>query len=913
MESIAVSRPFLGALQNCGLLTPTQLAPFLATPLPDVDLAQALVRAGHLTEFQANQLLAGKSRGLVLANRYRILQPIGAGGMGQVFLAEHHLMRRRVAVKVLPPRLAADAVLRERFVREARAAAALDHPNIVRAYDVDEGDKVLFLVMEYVAGATLAQLVGQVGPLPVGEACNYITQAAQGLAYAHAHDIVHRDIKPQNLLVTAEGLVKALDLGLAKVGGNDGDGLTRQHNAGDILGTADYMAPEQATSSADTGPAADQYALGCTLFFLLAGKPPFGGRSAAQKLLAHQIKPLPELPDVPAEVFAILQRMTAKQPADRYPTLDDLLIDLAAYATAPPRRNLAALGVAEPSSPSRLSATRLQASPSSISEAPTTIGDPFATLDETTEEDAIPPLAQAVARPFALGWWLKTGSLASVCLAIVFIVAFGGRRVAPPEPTTAEGVPPARETVAPKLDWQRMNHGQFLAAVAKLPLWEQVDLTMLRMRYANQGMAENYELAYGGERPVRLRFNGRDLETLEPLAALTTLQQLLISLDGHKAQSRLADLSPLQKLPLKELVMYHHRNVRDLRPLAQMPLENLQASETGVNNLEPLRGMRTLRSLALNGTPVSNLNPVADLLIDGLAVGWTRVTNFAPLVKLPLKYLDARATSFADAELLRGKPLEHLDLRETPVQNLAGLQNAPLKALWLPDAIIPANYGVLRSLKQLEKLNDHPPADVLKWAHPEPTKDWLFRDTFAAGQPQGWAEVAEGWHTKTLSNQQSVLVSSGSKLERCVVSKQEWTDYEIACSIQVGIGSGKPALLGRCSTQGIGQQHYALFFDPHGLYGGQIYWCLALEELTEQPKWITLAEGKVERPQSNWLRVRFRLHGSALSAAVAEDGVHYRQVFHVQNNQKKDGPAGLKQFGFGKRAVFRNLLVYPIP
>lgn len=298
-----------------------------AAPLAPKELAHILVKHGLLTKLQAGELLRGRWRGFFIGGKYKVLEHLGSGGMGRVYLCEHARMGRRVAIKVLPPEKADDDATYRRFMREARAAASLDHPNIVRAHDIDHEpsgqDVIHFLVMEYVDGASLQEIVGKVGPLSVERACHYVWQAACGLQYAHDAGLVHRDIKPANLLLDRAGLVKILDLGLARLVNDTADNLTRQLGSRNLLGTADYLAPEQATDSHTADIRADIYGLGCTFYFLLTGKPPFGG-SITQKLVSHQkMKPVPIRslrPDVPDGLVRIVDRMMAKKPFDRFQT-----------------------------------------------------------------------------------------------------------------------------------------------------------------------------------------------------------------------------------------------------------------------------------------------------------------------------------------------------------------------------------------------------------------------------------------------------------------------------------------------------------------------------------------------------------------------------------------------------------------
>lgn len=342
---IAVER-FVSLLQRSGIVSEDHLERLrreLADDASGLDcsgkIARQLVEQEVLTSWQADHLLRGKHRGFLLGP-YRILKPLGKGGMGQVFLAEHQMMRRRCAVKVLPPKVVEnhDRVI-ERFYREAQAVAALDHKNIVRAYDVNKAmqgsTEIHYLVMEFIDGRDLQKLVEEEGTLDYGRAAHFIRQAAEGLEHAHRAGLVHRDVKPANLLVDGAGVVKVLDLGLARFF-NDGDqAALTDRNKMTILGTADYLAPEQAMDSSQVDGRADVYGLGHTFYFLLMGHPPFPKGSVAQRLMAHQMKtPAPitnKRPDAPRELLAIIDKMTAKRPEDRYRSAAEVAEALTAW------------------------------------------------------------------------------------------------------------------------------------------------------------------------------------------------------------------------------------------------------------------------------------------------------------------------------------------------------------------------------------------------------------------------------------------------------------------------------------------------------------------------------------------------------------------------------------------------------
>jgi serine/threonine protein kinase len=283
---------------------PTAVHPMAAqspTPLPDV--------------------VPGIPPELVDHPRYRVLGLLGAGGMGSVFKAEHRMMERPVALKVINPALTGDQSAIDRFRREVRTAAKLTHPNIVTAYDAEQVGDLHFFVMEFIDGNSLDRWVSKAGPLPVPEACNYIRQAALGLQYAHERGMVHRDIKPQNLLRTKDGEVKILDFGLARFA-SERSGKDSLTHSGVVMGTPDYIAPEQANDARSADIRADIYSLGCTLYFLLTAQVPFPNGTTLQKFIAHleqTPRPVREMrPDVPADLEAVLGRMMAKTPADRY-------------------------------------------------------------------------------------------------------------------------------------------------------------------------------------------------------------------------------------------------------------------------------------------------------------------------------------------------------------------------------------------------------------------------------------------------------------------------------------------------------------------------------------------------------------------------------------------------------------------
>ena len=335
---VSLEEFFIG-LRTLGALSDEETRQLRATAEVDPNaetverLAGELVTQRKLTPFQSAQLLQGQWARLSLGD-YLLLEKIGEGGMGEVYLALHRRMGRRVAMKLLSGGAAPAADVSQRFQREIMTIARLSHPNIVTAYDAGADKGMLYLVMEYVEGNTLQEFVARRGPLPVAEALDYLQQAARGLAAAHACGIIHRDVKPANLLRDAQGVVKILDLGLARLVGPARDwshvrgpkSITRPDL---ILGTIDYMAPEQAASSATADHRADIYSLGCCLYYFLHGRPLYQRDTVIDAMIAHREAPIPRLrdarPDVPGELDEVFQRMVAKRPEDRFASLGELL------------------------------------------------------------------------------------------------------------------------------------------------------------------------------------------------------------------------------------------------------------------------------------------------------------------------------------------------------------------------------------------------------------------------------------------------------------------------------------------------------------------------------------------------------------------------------------------------------------
>ena len=337
----------INALTEAGVWTADQAGVARAAVRPNDDanrIVESLKSAGPLTSYQIRKVRHKRIIDLTLGH-FVILDKIGEGGMGKVYKAVSGKIPKPVALKVVRPHLMSNKTVLRRYKREASAAAAMDHPNIVTLIDADELDGRYFLAMEYVEGSDLSRLVKENGALPYQEAAEYIRQSALGLQHAHERGLIHRDIKPSNLIVSGEralpgtdGIanIKILDMGLVRsIMENDDVSRTELTRDGTVVGTPDYMAPEQAKNSSKVDARADLYSLGATLFYLLRAQSPFPDGSPIDKLLRHQLDPPPDLkklrPDLPAGLVAIVSKLLRKKPEERYPNAAELAVALQPY------------------------------------------------------------------------------------------------------------------------------------------------------------------------------------------------------------------------------------------------------------------------------------------------------------------------------------------------------------------------------------------------------------------------------------------------------------------------------------------------------------------------------------------------------------------------------------------------------
>lgn len=629
-----LSQPLLEALCSSGQIT-AQIAQdlqksFNAGDHRSVleDLTRLVAAEGGLTSFQVQAIRENRIGELALGN-YLLLAPIGRGGMGEVFRARHRRMDRVVALKVVRGDIGLSEECLRRFQREVKAAARLSHPNIVTAYDADEVGGRHFLVMEYVDGRDLGQLVSHLRPLSVPEAVECVLQVAAGLSYAHQQGVIHRDLKPSNLLVDREGRVKILDLGLARL--EDAvspsiSGAARLTASGLIMGTVDYMAPEQAVDSRSVDRRADIYSLGCTLFFLLTGRPVFPRDSLAERLMAHRQDPAPSLcltrRNVPEKLDRIFQQMMAKSPAERFDSASAVVAALQAAG-------LAATRAAEPLAARVMeSASRAETHGAGSAESP---------------EDRLPPLIAPVHPPAP---WASRRRRAPIAIATAVLTAVALLMVVAGAVLWWPGRPGSREAPVPARPATAKTAAKAEDAGSPAP-------------------RANVAPADGG------------LERRSALRVLQLRGSLEVYLGTEKRAVSSSEELPRERFQIAQVGLgdspVRDEDLKDLQALTrveEMALWNTAISDAGLAHLE---GLKTLRALYLNGTAVhgpglERLTSLQRLELNGTPVDDAGLRHLATLRQLECLYLNGTSISDAGLKTLHSLAnLKELHLEQTRV------------------------------------------------------------------------------------------------------------------------------------------------------------------------------------------------------------------------------------------------------
>ncbi len=688
---------FVQQLADSGILAGESLREFLppnAAPKNAEELARELVRQRKLTKFQATQLWQGKGKSLVLGN-YVLMDKIGQGGMGAVYKAEHRRMKRLVAIKMLPPELMKDAAAAARFEREVQAAAKLRHPNIVAADDSDCASGVHFLVMEYVDGSDLAALIQKNGPLPVNQAVNFIIQAARGLEFAHSEGVVHRDIKPANFLLDKRGTVKILDMGLARIDGESA-GQAALTTTGAIMGTVDFMSPEQAMDTKTADARADIYALGCSLYFLLTGKVTYEGDTVMKKLVAHRELPIPSLraarQEVPEQVDAVFKKMIAKKVENRYQTMTEVITALEQCVCSQEQmaKTERSLGTSTDTFDLDLKTLFRDVSLEQT--------EPIRTLKPSR-----PPIDHGMKKTVLIG-----GAVLGVMIllaGVIFTVNTNNRTLvataSEPDARIEKLIPLEKaavvEAVAGGKPWESPDFQRWMKDVAAKPALEQVDAVSKKLMELNPGFDGQISSPWGESKPpviqddnvVEMQIFIDKVADLSPIRALPELGKLhclfrqkttqridLSSLNGtriHMLKTVVGtiDLSTVKGLPLTDLACFGS-GVTNLTPISGMPLHTLWLTGNWeLTNLEPLKGM-PLTFFTCDNTQVADLSPLYGMRLTGLICHVTKVADLSPLKGMPLEELTCDRTLITDLSPLAGMKLKRLSF--TPKPELKGLQ-----------------------------------------------------------------------------------------------------------------------------------------------------------------------------------------------------------------------------------------------
>lgn len=728
---------FIKHLEDSGVLAAETLQDFIppkANPRDAEELARELVRTKKLTKFQAEEVWRGKGRSLTLGN-YVLLEKIGAGGMGQVFKARHRVMERLVAVKVLPAAMTKDKAAIARFHREVKAAAKLSHPNIVSAFDADQANGVHFLVMELVEGSDLSALVKKSGPFPVSQAVNYILQAAKGLEFAHKKGVVHRDIKPANLLLDSEGTVKILDMGLARIEQGDGPAQADLTSTGTIMGTVDYMSPEQALDTKTADARADLYALGCSLHYLLTGKATYDGDTLMKKLLAHREQPIPSLraarPEISEQIETVFRKMVAKRVQDRYQTMTEMVADLEKCCKgneqtvnfSPPTGPLTDTGLTIFLQDIAASSPKVAVSPQAIPAKSgnknkklmligggvlgvlillaglvislktkdgtliVTMNEPDADVQVLNEAGTVEISQKGERGKITISvdpgkHRLKVQKDGFDHFSKDFEIASGGKKsitaklvplAEKPTVVATKPVPVHPVAVEKKtLFFQTPGFDQWMKDVQAMSAEQQVEAISKKLVELNPGFDGKLMNPYGTKKP--------DIEN-----GIVTMLSL--------STSQVTDISPIRALKgLKALSCRGDSNQKggltDLSPLTGLSLTQFACGDSELADLSALKGM-PLTTLDCSSTRIFDLSPLKGMPLVQFKCSNTLVSDLSPIKESPIGHLAIYGSQVADLTLIKAMPLSHIRLDFNPSRHTE----------------------LLRSIKTLELINDKTAAE----------------------------------------------------------------------------------------------------------------------------------------------------------------------------------------------------------
>lgn len=714
-------------------------------------VAKLLVEKETLTELQADQILKGRGNALVLGD-YLLLDKLGVGGMGQVFKARHRKMERLVAVKVMSSAAMKDEAAVKRFQREVRAAAKLEHPNIVTAHDAGEHRGVHYLVMQYVEGSDLSSLVKRQGPLSVDQAVNCCLQAAKGLAYAHSEGVIHRDIKPGNLLLDKKGVVKVLDMGLAHFEDAAGDNITA---ADQVMGTVDYMSPEQAVNTSGVDGRADIYSLGCTLWYLLTSKKIYEANTPLKKIMMHREAPLPSLveirEEVPRAVEQVFHKMVAKRADDRFQSMDEVAAEFENIRASTSGMSKLGKAAADPQlhqflqameggssvrfgtpvqgSSTRLgSRTHLQPADEASQSAAQVIELPIDPSNPSLGSAASSPILDEVEEgedePKKLSPVIVIGAVALVAVLLLVGVALFFRGGGNEEQVTKSQGELAPQKTTKKSPFAKKAEGDdnvsskpktTVPTAPKLPVVRTADSEAAEWILGFKGTMTALVPAVGGslmEREVT------DVQNL-PKTSVRISKIILKGQGGVLGDDlpRLGELRDLREMDL-DASMITNRGMPLLGKLRSLKILRFRGRDVSSDGLQPLRGASNLEKLTVYGINLDDKGAAVIASLGNLMfLDWLSATvedkAFPELTKLArLKHLHINGNKVGDvgfASIRNCRDMEDLNVGGNPISDdgllsiavLSKLKNLQLHKTKCTDA----GLVELQKLPNLESLN----------------------------------------------------------------------------------------------------------------------------------------------------------------------------------------------------------------
>jgi len=686
--------------------------------------------------------------------QYELIKELGRGGMGTVYLARNKLMDRLEVLKVLSKELLTRKGTAERFLREIQLAARLHHPNVVAAYAaLTIGDR-LALAMEYIEGDDFGKVLRANGPLPVVNACYFASQVARGLQHAHERGMIHRDIKPANLILKKEGkkaTVKILDFGLAKVTSEESTdgGLTHE---GQILGTPDYIAPEQTIDAQNADIRADIYSLGCTLYHMLAGSPPFGRSNLYEILRRHQSEEPKSLnlvrPDVPPELAHVVAKMVAKDPNARYQTPAEVVNALKPFlkrAELSETRTIlrpAAVVAPAPAAPTRkdrfsIGKRRILIGIGALCGVLLLAGllVKVRTKDGTLVVEANEPDAVVeVLNEQGQVEIIRAGGNGRLSISVdpgkhrlkvtkdgfqIYVKEFeiesaGSRSISAKLVPLEAGRSALSSSTSAKPQQESSRQASFdawLQQVSAFAPEKQVESVAGKLRELNPGFDDKVKPTIQNGAVTGLEFSADQVADISPVRALPALRSLICSGMSSARLGKIRDLSPLRGMRLQSFDACCNP-WSDLAPLQGMPLRQLNCRDTLVASLEPLRGMK-LRSLTAGGTRITDLGPLKGMPLQGVYLDRTAISDLTPLTGMRLRLFVCSETRVSNLSSLKGMPLDDVGLLSVRFTDLSPLTNAPLRYLQL-------NYQpkrdreFLRNAKTLYQINNRPAKEFLR-------------------------------------------------------------------------------------------------------------------------------------------------------------------------------------------------------